>query len=83
MLLKKLIYLATALPSLVFVLLLKLRASLLLPVIKVKFLPYLKKLYDCVQEGAGGRHRGSGFEANKLIRQKRVVLTQGQREFGT
>lgn len=62
MLLKKLIYLATVLSSLIFVLLLKLRASLPLPVIKVKFLPYLKKLRDYVQEGTGGREE-VGFEA--------------------
>lgn len=60
-LLKKLIYLATVLSNQIFVLLLKLRASLPLLVIKVKFLPYLKKLHDHVQEGTGGRHRGSGF----------------------
>lgn len=61
--LNKLIYLATVLSSLIFVLLLKLWAWLPLPVIKVKFLPYLKKLHGCAQEGTGGGTEEVGFEA--------------------
>lgn len=74
-LLKKLIYLATVLSSLIFVLLLKLRASLPLPVINVKFLPCLQLLHDCVQEGTGGREE-VGFEAGANKAKKSCFSTR-------